>query len=126
MKQLILISHGQFCEELKNSVEMIMGPQENISTVALLPEEGKEDFTEKFNQAIEGKENVVVFADLFGGTPCNAAGALLMQGAKFDLYAGANMPMVIAFINGEFMNEDRDSVADGKEGIVNVGKMFVR
>ena len=47
-KQLVLVSHGRFCEELKASTEMIMGPQESIHTVALLPEEGPEDFTAKF------------------------------------------------------------------------------
>ena len=43
-KQLVLISHGRFCEELKKSTEMIMGPQSEIQTVPLLPEEGADDF----------------------------------------------------------------------------------
>ena len=46
-KQLVLISHGLFCEELKKSTEMIMGPQENIHTVGLLPSESAEDFREE-------------------------------------------------------------------------------
>ena len=33
-KHLVLVSHGRFCEELKASTEMIMGPQDNIHTVA--------------------------------------------------------------------------------------------
>ena len=32
-KSLILVSHGRFCEELKGSTEMIMGPQDNIHAV---------------------------------------------------------------------------------------------
>ncbi|MGC3124369.1 PTS fructose transporter subunit IIA, partial [Enterococcus faecalis] len=36
---LVLISHGKFCEELKNSAEMIMPQQDNIFTVSLLPSE---------------------------------------------------------------------------------------
>ena len=47
-KQLVLVSHGHFCEGLKMSTEMIMGPQDDIHTVALLPEEGMEDFKQKF------------------------------------------------------------------------------
>ncbi len=38
-KSLILVSHGLFSEELKKSTEMIMGPQADIHTVTLLPEE---------------------------------------------------------------------------------------
>ncbi|MDK7979900.1 PTS fructose transporter subunit IIA, partial [Enterococcus faecalis] len=47
-EHLVLVSHGRFCEELKKSAEMIIGPQETISTVTLLPEEGEADFLEKF------------------------------------------------------------------------------
>ncbi|MBU5555538.1 hypothetical protein KQJ30_21060, partial [Enterococcus sp. S157_ASV_20] len=70
-EHLVLVSHGRFCEELKKSAEMIMGPQETISTVALLPEEGEADFLEKFEAITESLEDFVVFADLLGGTPCN-------------------------------------------------------
>ncbi len=52
-EHLVLVSHGRFCEELKKSAEMIMGPQETISTVALLPEEGEADFLEKFEAITE-------------------------------------------------------------------------
>lgn len=66
-EHLVLVSHGRFCEELKKSAEMIMGPQETISTVALLPEEGEADFLEKFEAITESLEDFVVFADLLGG-----------------------------------------------------------
>ena len=69
-KQLVLISHGRFCEELKKSTEMIMGPQSEIQTVPLLPEEGADDFRQKLAAVIADSQNPVVFADLLGGTPC--------------------------------------------------------
>ena len=102
-KQLVLVSHGRFCEELKASTEMIMGPQENIHTVALLPEEGPEDFTAKFEAAVEGVDDYVVFADLLGGTPCNTVSRLILEGRAIDLYAGMNLPMVIEFINSSLI-----------------------
>ena len=43
-EKLILISHGSFCEGIKNSVEMIFGAQDYIYTVALTPEQGQETF----------------------------------------------------------------------------------
>ena len=58
MSKLVLISHGQLCEELKKSAEMIMGPQDDIATVALLPNEGPEDFQAKFKAAVEGQDDV--------------------------------------------------------------------
>ena len=105
-KQLVLVSHGRFCEELKASTEMIMGPQENIHTVALLPEEGPEDFTAKFEAAVEGVDDYVVFADLMGGTPCNTVSRLILEGRAIDLYAGMNLPMVIEFINSSLIGSE--------------------
>lgn len=70
---LILISHGAFCRELKKSTEMIMGPQDNILTAELQPNEGADDFKEKLLRLIAGLDDVLVFADLMGGTPCNVA-----------------------------------------------------
>ncbi|GGE23697.1 PTS sugar transporter subunit IIA [Streptococcus himalayensis] len=98
-KHLVLVSHGQFCEGLKQSTEMIMGPQDNIHTVSLLPAEGPEEFQEKFLDTIKELDDFVVFADLLGGTPCNVVSRLIMEGQEIDLYAGMNMPMVIRFIN---------------------------
>ncbi|MDQ0222827.1 PTS sugar transporter subunit IIA [Streptococcus moroccensis] len=107
-KQLVLISHGSFSEGLKASTEMLMGPQDNIHTVVLEPSEGADDFRAKLEEVIKDFDEFVIFADLLGGTPCNVASRLLLEGREFELYAGMSMPMVIGFINNELvgMNED--------------------
>lgn len=117
MSKLVLISHGQLCEELKKSAEMIMGPQDDIATVALLPNEGPEDFQAKSKAAVEGQDDVVVLADLKGGTPNNVAARVLAEGGKFDLYSGMNLPMVISFLNAQMLDMKPDLIGDGKAGI---------
>lgn len=121
-KELILISHGHFSEELKKSTEMIMGPQDAIHTVALLPEEGVEEFEDKLLEVIKDLDDYVVLADLMGGTPCNVASRLLMQGYQFDLYAGMNMPMVLGFINANLVGELVDLKQFGAENIHHVNE----
>lgn len=106
--KLVLVSHGDFCHELKKSTEMIMGPQEGIISVGLQPSEGAEEFKTKFLAAVEGIDNFTVFADLMGGTPCNVASRLILEGAQFDLYAGMSMPMVIGFLNSQLLGEAVD------------------
>jgi PTS system mannose-specific IIA component len=123
--QLILISHGTFCEELKKSTEMIMGPQEMIHTVALLPEEGPEDFQKKFEAAVKNLDDFVVFADLMGGTPCNVVSKLIMLGQSIDLYAGMNMPMVIDFINSQMTNAETDFVQAGTTNICHINQILL-
>ena len=116
-EHLVLVSHGRFCEELKKSAEMIMGPQETISTVALLPEEGE--------AITESLEDFVVFADLLGGTPCNILSKKIMQGASFDLYTGMNLPMVISYVNASLLAIEGDYVKESAESIVKVNELLL-
>ncbi|MBP2624305.1 PTS sugar transporter subunit IIA [Streptococcus oricebi] len=123
-KQLILVSHGRFCEELKKSTEMIMGPQDSIHPVALLPEDGPEDFEKKFLATIENLDNYLVFADLLGGTPCNVVSRLIMEGRDIELYAGMNMPMIIEFINSSLVGVEADYQEKAAENIVKVNDLL--
>lgn len=123
-KELVLVSHGAFCEALKASTEMIMGSQDIIHAVPLLPEDGSEEFQAKFLETVKDLEEYVVFADLLGGTPCNVVSRLIMEGHQIDLYAGANMPMVIEFINSSFTGADTDFSVAGGQGVVNVNAML--
>lgn len=124
MSHLVLISHGTFCEHLKQSTEMIMGPQETIHTVALLPEEGPVEFQAKLEAVVENLDEYVVLCDLAGGTPSNVAAKMLMTGASFELYSGMNMPMVISFINGEMIESKADLVSDAREGITFINDLL--
>lgn len=121
-KQLILVSHGLFCEELKKSTEMIMGPQESIHTVGLLPSESAEDFRAKFEAVISELDDYIVLADLMGGTPCNVVSRMILEGQPIDLYAGMNMPMVIDFINSELIGSELALVEAATSNICHVNE----
>lgn len=119
MKPLILISHGNLCLELKKSVEMIMGPQEEIYTVTLQPEEGQAEFLQKFKETIADIDEFVVFADLYGGTPCNVAAKMLLSGSNFKLYTGMNMAMIIDYLKAALLNTKPDPIKGGlKESVM--------
>lgn len=123
-KQLILVSHGHFCEELKKSIEMIMGPLEFVHTVPLLPEEGIDDFTAKFLATVKELDDYIVFADLLGGTPCNVVSRLILEGLQIELYAGMNMPMVIEFINSALTGVEATYIEKANRYIVKVNDML--
>ena len=123
-KQLILVSHGHFCEELKKSTEMIMGPLEFVHTVPLLPEEGIDNFTAKFLATVKELDDYIVFADLLGGTPCNVVSRLILEGLQIELYAGMNMPMVIEFINSTLTGVEATYIEKANRYIVKVNDML--
>ncbi|EGP5687207.1 PTS sugar transporter subunit IIA [Enterococcus faecium] len=123
-KQLVLISHGKFCEELKKSTEMIMGPQEDIYTLPLLPEDGTETYKQKFLTVTDSLNDFVVLCDLLGGTPANIISKLIMEGQQITLYAGMNLPMVIEFINSQMIGSEPEFVRAGCESIVSVNELI--
>lgn len=123
-RQLVLISHGKFCEELKKSTEMIMGPQEDIYTLPLLPEDGTETYKQKFLTVTDSLNDFVVLCDLLGGTPANIISKLIMEGQQVTLYAGMNLPMVIEFINSQMIGLEPEFVRAGCESIVSVNELI--
>ena len=125
MKSLILVSHGDFSTELKKSAEMILGSQENIFTVSLLPHEGEKEFTEKFDAVADSLEgDYIVFSDLLGGTPCNIVSKKIMNGANFDLYTGMNLPMIISFVNATLIGNPLSVLEETKESIIKVNDLL--
>ena len=124
MEKLILVSHGKFCEGIKDSVEMILGPQEHIFTVSLLEEDGPQDLESKFTQHIDKDDDVVVFVDILGGTPANIISKLIMQCEELELYTGMNLPMIISYLNGQMINEEVDYIYKGRKGIVKVNDII--
>lgn len=123
-KELILISHGSMAEGVKQSCELIMGPQEHVHTVCLLPEEGPEDFQKKFEDKISKFDlaDVDVFCDLMGGTPSNVVSRLIMGGKNIHLLAGMNLPMVIAWVNAQMVGQDADYIEAAQKGVVDINQ----
>lgn len=94
---LILVSHGDFCQGLRQTAEMIVGEIPDIQTVSLYPEESVEDFQGKFEKALDNaKGEIVVLCDIMGGSPCNVAMRYLDKITA--LYSGMNLPMVISYV----------------------------
>lgn len=116
-KELILISHGKLAEEAKKGIELIMGPQDNIQAVCMLPEDGVSDFQKKFEDATAdfSVDDIVVFADLMGGTPANTVSRLIKAGLNIKLYAGLNMAMIMEWLNCQ-MVDDREYLTMLKRG----------
>ena len=84
MVNIVLLSHGPFCEGLLESLEMITGPQKAIHAIQLHEGESPDNYRSKVNEllsSLSGK--TMVFVDLKGGTPYNTA-ASLKQTLQFN------------------------------------------
>ena len=94
---LVLVTHGRLADEFVTAMEHVVGPQKQVRTVAIGPDDDMEARRADIRAAIEavdGGRGVIVLTDLFGGTPSNLAISLMERG-RVEVIAGINLPMLI-------------------------------
>jgi len=116
MVGIILASHGAFSSGIKESGQMIFGPQEDVASVVLTPEMGPDDFYAKVLEAIDTfsqKEQVLFLVDLWGGTPFNQISRLIgeHEGDGWVAVTGLNLPMVLAAYGERMGTESAADIA---------------
>ena len=94
---MVLVTHGALAVEFKSALEHVVGPQEQLETVAIGPdddmEERRDDILKCVDAADQG-QGVVILTDMFGGTPSNLA-ISVMQNREVEVIAGVNLPMLV-------------------------------
>jgi len=94
---MVLVTHGHLATEFRAALEHVVGPQKQIVAISIGPDDDMEcrrlDILAAIREADSG-DGVVVLTDMFGGTPSNLA-ISVMNGAKVEVLAGVNLPMLI-------------------------------
>ncbi|GBD47662.1 MULTISPECIES: PTS sugar transporter subunit IIA [unclassified Methylopila] len=94
---LVLVTHGRLACEFRSALEHVVGPQGQIATITIEPEDDMElrrgDIIAAVREVDTG-DGVAVLTDMFGGTPSNLA-ISCMEGRKVEVIAGINLPMLI-------------------------------
>src|SRR3954447_20007469 len=94
---MVLVTHGHLATEFRAALEHVVGPQKQIETITIGPEDDMEQRPKDIIHAVHHVDTgggVVVLTDMFGGTPSNLA-ISVMEGSQVDVVAGINLPMLI-------------------------------
>ena len=108
---ILMASHGDMCEHMLRSAEMITGKIVQAEAVPLLVGESPRTYERRLREAIDRLDTgdgVVVLVDVLGGTPYNTAGALARD-YHFPVLTGLNMAMTI------FCGMERDNYHEASE-----------
>jgi mannose PTS system EIIA component len=100
MVGLVIVCHEDMGAELIRAAEMIVGRIEAVESVSVKQESAPETLRDRIQNAIkkvDRKKGVMLFTDMFGGTPSNIALAFL--GDSVEVVSGVNLSMVIKFAN---------------------------
>ena len=97
---LVVVCHEDMGAELVKAAEMIVGKIEAVATVSVKQESAPEMLRNEIQSSIkkvDRKKGVMLFTDMFGGTPSNIALAFL--GEAVEVVTGVNLSMLIKFAN---------------------------
>ena len=93
----VIVSHGQLGEELINTAEMIVGKISHVTAVSIDVTTDVESSREQIRRAIKAVDDgagVIIFTDMFGGTPSNISLSFLDE-SHVEVITGVNLAMLI-------------------------------
>ena len=120
---MVLVTHGRLADELISALEHVVGPQPNVTTVCIGPDDDMEqrraEILDSAAKADEG-DGVVLLTDMFGGTPSNLA-ISVMDKANVEVIAGVNLPMLIKLASVR----KTEPLADAVESAQEAGRKYI-
>lgn len=119
----IIVSHGKLAEELLNVLSIILGEVVNMEAISIGWYDDVEESRKKVNQCLKRvnqKSGVLIFTDMFGGTPSNLSFSFLKNN-RIEIITGVNLPMLIKFVSFQRSNNLKEVakkvVEQGKRNI---------
>ncbi|CAI3333938.1 PTS fructose transporter subunit IIA [Enterococcus cecorum] len=127
--KMILASHGKLAEGMKDTLEMIVGKNENIYAFAAYSDGSETKFLEDIQALINENqdEQIVIATDILGGSVNNEMIQLLNRYPQVYLISGMNLPVIITLatavcpLTTEMIEE---AISMGKEGVVFVNQLM--
>lgn len=94
---LVIVTHGRLAAEFRSALEHVVGPQKQVETVSIGPDDDMVQRRREIIEAVKATDSgkgVVILTDMFGGTPSNLA-ISVMDEVDTEVIAGINLPILI-------------------------------
>ena len=109
----LIVTHGKLANELLNAAQKIEAKAGVMEAVPLDWTDSVDEAREKIRKALDrigDAEGVIIFTDMFGGTPSNISLSFLEKG-RVEIVTGVNLPMVVKFATMQHEAKDVSSLA---------------
>lgn len=98
---IVIVAHARIASEMKNAVEHVLGEQGLLEALDVTDSNQAEVIKLQLQRLIRQCDTgagVIIFADMFGGTPCNIA-LVEMKSGQNEVISGLNLPMLIKAVS---------------------------
>lgn len=126
MKKIVVLGHGGYAEGIRQNLEMIIGPQDNMHFEDLTKEDDLSDFEVRVKAILdrfEDDDEVLFACDLVGASPFRVAAMLsASSNGKYHTVAGLN---TMAFIEASMQLEGEIAIEGLAELVVETAKAAI-
>ncbi len=120
---LVLVTHGSLANEFRLALEHVVGPQEQMETVSIGPDDDMEQRRRDILDAlakVNSGSGAIILTDMFGGTPSNLS-ISVMEPGLVEVVAGVNLPMLIKLASVR----EKDDMKNALEKALEAGKRYI-
>jgi PTS system N-acetylgalactosamine-specific IIA component len=121
MKYVLIVSHGMLAPGLHDAVKMLAGEDKpEVRSTSLKNGMGADEYADNFRQLTEDigpDDEVILFADIVGGSPLSFAANLIAEKGLLGntlMIGGMNLPLVLTTV----LMKDTMELEDIKEDIL--------
>jgi len=121
---LVIVTHCGLALEFRSALEHVVGPQAQLETVSIGPDD---DAAVRRGQIVDAihrtdtGDGVIVLTDMFGGTPSNLA-ISVMDEANDEVIAGINLPILVKLASVRSEMPLADAVVSAREA----GRKYIK
>ncbi|MBF0302216.1 MAG: PTS fructose transporter subunit IIA [Desulfamplus sp.] len=124
MTGILIVTHANLGHALIEAVEFIVEDKiENMTAISIDTKENPDSLRNKIKKGIKkvkDDKGVIIFTDMFGGTPSNLSYSFLEEGSV-EVISGVNLPTLFKAITirdkMDISKAVEQIVADGKKSI---------
>jgi PTS system ascorbate-specific IIA component len=123
---VLIVGHDTLPESLAQAVTHVLGHRpEQFEVLPMSCDDDPLDVVPRAKAAIarvDSGNGVLIFSDIYGATPCNLVGKLVVPG-RVEAVAGVNLPMLVRALTYRGKDLDtmtRKAVSGGCEGVLHL------
>ncbi|MDR1243702.1 MAG: PTS sugar transporter subunit IIA [Endomicrobium sp.] len=132
MVKIVIAAHGNLAKSLINSVELIVGKQENLYAISNEKSDSLIQLQDKIKSLLSDvidQDGVLILTDMMGGSPNNAS-CRMLDDFKVEIISGVNLPMLLSAIFAIKNSQDVSQLADKvftetQKSIINIRKTLL-
>jgi PTS system mannose-specific IIA component len=97
MVGIVVVGHGRLAEEMVQTLEGVLGPLEDLASVATTYTDSPDEIRARIEAAVRRVDRgsgVIIVTDMLGDTPTNQSIAVA-RATGAEVVAGVNMPILI-------------------------------